>query len=185
MGDKADVNVLDALKSAAEGESASSTDNTEKNASPVSESKGATSDKKDNGLIPRDRYNEVSKKFEDATKAWDSERTQIQAQLQEAQKSVATLSEVVKSAQEDKDLVAALRTLSKDPKHSALIEKVDNALQGIEEDVETGKSTPKEAQINRKQVMEELRGELQEKFTDSMHSLIQQQTEKTSRHKGC
>jgi len=180
MSEKADVNVLDALKSAAEGESASSTGSAEKNASPVAEGKAAES-KKDDGMIPRTRYNEAVAKLEAATKTWDTEKTQIQSQLQEAQKSVATLSEVVKTAQEDRDLVAALRTLSKDPKHSDLILKVDNALQGIEDDVESGKSTPKEAQINRKQVMDELRGELNEKFTDSMHSLIQQQADMISK----
>ena len=176
MIEKADVNVLEALKSAAEGGSESSTGSTEKNASPVVESKAAEG-KKDDGMIPRSRYNEAVAKLEAATKGWDTEKTQITSQLQEAQKSVANLSELVKGSQEDRDLVSALRTLSKDSKYADLISKVDNALQGIEEEVEAGTTTPKEAQINRKQVMEELRGELNDKFTDSMHSLISQQVD--------
>lgn len=176
MSANQDVNVLDALKSAAEGAPESSTGGTEKTASPAAESKAAES-KKDDGMIPRSRYNEAVTKLEAATKSWETEKSTITAQLQEAQKSVANLSDLVKGAQEDRDLVQALKGLAKDPKYTDLITKVDNALQGIEEDVEAGKSTPKEAQINRKQVMDELRGELNTKFTDSMHSLISQQVD--------
>lgn len=178
MTEKSDVNALDMLKGAVDGEPGNtSSGGAEKNASPVVDGGTKAGDVKDNGMIPRSRYNEAVAKLETATKDWTTEKVGILSQLQEAQKSVANLSDLVKGAQQDRDLVAALKALSKDPKYTDLITKVDNALQGIDEDEEVGKATSKEASVSRKQVMDELRGELDERFVEQKHTFISSQVD--------
>jgi hypothetical protein len=140
--------------------------------------------KNDDGMIPRSRYNEVSEKLSEATKTWEAEKAEAGKALTEAQAKVTELAEAMAKSQDDIALVAALKQLARDPKHSDLIARVDLALDGKpyesvdqsddDDDDSDSDSTPA---VDKKSIMAEIRSEMDEALEENKHNLIIQQAD--------
>ena len=150
------------LEKAVAGDSDSSTG--EKETATVTEDA-----KTDDGMVPRSRLNEVSGKLKDATSAWEAEKADIGTKLAEAQTKATELAEVVAKSRDDTELVSALKTLSRDPRYTDLISRVDSALAGNPPDEEESAEeddASKTGTTDRKALLAEVRGEMETALTE-------------------
>lgn len=158
------------LERAVAEESDSSTD--------TQENVTSTEAKTDDGTIPRSRYNEVSTKLKEATAAWEAEKQELGSKLDTATQKAQELAEAVAKSRDDTELVAALRTLARNPEHAELIARVDAALAGEDYEADSDDSDEDEkSPVDRKSLMKEIRGELEEALEEQRQEVILQQTD--------
>jgi hypothetical protein len=107
-----------------------------------------------------------------------SQRNELTSELEDLKKVVgqrdeelSKLVDVIESRDHDHNVVQKLNELHQDPKYTDMIETLDKAIRGIEEEVETGKATPEEGKQALK-VVEQARDELKESIADERAELV-------------
>lgn len=136
----------------------------------------------DDGTVPRSRLNEVSQKLKDSTSAWEAEKAQMGQSLAEAQTKVAELADALAKGRSHTELVSALETLARDPKHSDLIERVNLALAGKDYDAEEDQREDDQdrevdPKATSKALKAELRSEMENALSEQRQEVILQQAD--------
>lgn len=165
-----------ALTNAARGESESSTDS-KTTETPTSAAKSADSGTTDSKGVPYERFKEVNDALNAAKETHAAEIAELKSSLQTAQKTAHDLTEVVAAGQEDARLVAALKGLANNPKYSDLIDRVDNALQGIDDAVDSGEVTKEEGKEVKSDIIQEVRNELLSELAEQKSEILLQRAD--------
>jgi hypothetical protein len=104
------------------------------------ETKGKTPAK---GAIPYERFQEVVGQ----KNALAEELATIKGASSEDRNALSKLAIMLEEKEKDTSLLNDIRALAIDPKYRDALELIDKGLKGVEEEVETGKTTPEKANV--------------------------------------
>jgi len=133
-----------------------------------SPSPGAAKAPAGTGKTAQDRINELVTQrdsFKGKFEALETEHKQVQ-------ESLRTATNVIAAKETDSQIVAALKNLAQDPKYRPLVEKLDKAIQGIDTDVEQGKTTPEEGQKRIEALLAQTRAQVSHEIADQKADLL-------------
>ena len=106
--------------------------------------------------IPKKRFDEVNTKFKEATVSNDL----LTQQVAEAQAQVVKMAELLESKDGDVQTLNEIKGFVNDPAMKEHVVAIDNKLRGIEQEVITGESTPDEAQVKTRELLDSTREEM-------------------------
>jgi len=152
MGDKKDVKTGDSVEEKLVAAAESSTTETETTST---EESSESTEKTGENRIPQSRFNEVNEALKEERTA--GERTR--EQLLEAQSSLVKLQELLAAKEEDVQTLNEIKSYINDPTMEEHILAIDKRLKGIQDDVESGESTPDEAMDKTRELLKATREE--------------------------
>ncbi len=149
----ADVNteIEEKLASAAAAESST----TETVETSTTEEVTETEEKGEN-RIPQSRFNEVNSSLKEAREAQEA----TVAQLAESNDKLVRMAELLEAKDDDVNTLNEIKSYINDPSMAEHVKAIDAKLRGIEEEVETGESTPDQALERTNALLEQTREEV-------------------------
>ena len=106
--------------------------------------------------IPKSRFDEVNTKYKEAVASKDL----LAIQVAEANDKLIKLAEIVEQKDQDSQTLNEIKSFVNDPAMKEHVVAIDNRLRGIEQEVETGESTPEQAQEKTRVLLEQTRTEI-------------------------
>lgn len=136
-------------------------------ATDTDETKGT---KKGPGPVPYQRFKEVNERLHSLEEALDAKNQE----LEERASALSKLSTVLEAKEQAAGYIDKIRELyrSGDPQWAPVLEKLDRRLAGIEEEVETGDKTEKEAADETRQILKATTAKLEDAILDQRADLI-------------
>lgn len=119
--------------------------------------------------VPYDRFKEKVDALEKAT-----------AKLEEFTERDKELSVKLAQLEQSHDVLERLRGLAQDDRYKPLVEKLDKALRGIHEDVQSGDKTEKQADADINKLFKNHKEELEDAFAQQRADLLWQQVQSVS-----
>ena len=157
--------VEDKLKAAVEASNAETVKETIEE-EPVEE---VVVDGKTEHRIPKKRFDEVNTKFKEAVASNDL----LTQQVADSQSELVKMAELLGQRDDDVQTLNEIKSFVNDPKMKEHVVAIDNRLKGIEQEVESGESTPDEAQAKTRELIEETRTEMADiQATASAEALV-------------
>jgi len=118
--------------------------------------------------VPYDRFKE---KVDQVAKLTEK----LETVLNNSESSTARENELrskIEALEEEADILNRVRSLAENEKYRPLVEKLDAALKGIDEEVESGEKTEKQAEREVSRLFSEQRDELAEAFADQRADML-------------
>ena len=148
-----DVNteVEDKLAAAAAAESSTTETVETKTTEEVTET-----EEKGENRIPQKRFNEVNTALKEAREAQEATVTQ----LAESNEKLVRMAELLEAKDDDVQTLNEIKSYINDPDMAAHVKAIDAKLRGLDEEVETGKTTPEDALAKTHKLLEQTREEM-------------------------
>lgn len=158
-----------ALEQAATGteESGSTTDKEAKVSSEVQPKE--TDTKTPSQQVPYTRFKEVVDQKNDLSSSIE----ELSEKLAERDQEIGKLVDLLQARENDSKIVEKINELhANDPRYSNMIETLDKALQGIHEEVESGKTTPEQAEVKAAELIRDTREDIADALADERSERI-------------
>jgi cell division protein FtsB len=101
---------------------------------------------------------------------------ELEGKLNEFTEREKQLEAQVSRLETEHDVLERVRNLADNPKYRPMVETLDKAIRGIEEEVDSGEKTEKEAETDTKKLFDDHKAELEEAFADQRADLLLQQS---------
>jgi hypothetical protein len=119
--------------------------------------------------IPKKRFDEVNTKFKEASASNDL----LTQQVADSNAKLIEMAELLAAKDTDVNTLNEIKSFVNDPSMEAHVRAIDAKLKGIEQEVETGESTPDEAQAKTRELIEQTRTEMADiQATASAEALV-------------
>ena len=132
---------------------------------------GKTSEaKSDKDYVPYDRFKEVI----DQKNEFKEKLDHLEKVADDRSKELSQMVELLQARESESQIVNAIRALTADgnPQHRELVESLNNALQGIEESVESGEKTPEQAAADTKAAIAETQEAMEDIASNQQAELL-------------
>lgn len=132
---------------------------------------GKTSEaKSDKDYVPYDRFKEVI----DQKNEFKEKLDHLEKVADDRSKELSQMVELLQARESESQIVNAIRALAADgnPQHRELVESLNNALQGIEESVESGEKTPEQAAADTKAAIAETQEAMEDIASNQQAELL-------------
>lgn len=118
--------------------------------------------------VPYDRFKEVNEERKSLTEQLEG----VQGKLNSRDQEVSKLVDLAEAREFDSKVVAKINELHGDPRYADIIERLDKAVQGIDEEVEAGEVKPEAAMEKATKLLQDTKSELQEEMASQRDDLI-------------
>jgi hypothetical protein len=119
--------------------------------------------------IPKKRFDEVNVKFKEASAKNDL----LLQQVADSNARLVEMAELLADKDSDVNTLNEIKSFVNDPTMKAHVIAIDNKLKGIEQEVARGESTPDEAQVKTRELIEQTRNEMADiQATASAEALV-------------
>lgn len=172
--------ITEALKEAAEGKSDSSDGpvKEEVEATPpvtpevtpqsTPEPKAAKEDDPKDQRVPYDRFKEVNEK----AKTLEEQLESMQTKLTDRDEEVGKLVDLLEAREYHSKVIDKINELHGDPRYTDIIDTLDKAIRGVEQEVESGKVSEEEGAAKTDQAFKNLAEDLEERLADNQAELL-------------
>jgi hypothetical protein len=113
-------------------------------------------EEKGENRIPQGRFNEVNSALKEAREAQEATVTQ----LAESNEKLVRMAELLEAKDNDVQTLNEIKSYINDPEMKPHVEAIDAKLRGIEQEVETGETTPEDALSKTHKLLEQTRVEM-------------------------
>ena len=161
-----------ALEEAAAGKTPESTTGKEAEPKPEVTPKADTPESKSDDTksqaVPYDRFKEVNEE----RKGLAGRLEELQTKLNERDQEVSKLVDLAEAREYDSNVVKKINELHGDSRYTDIIEKLDKAVQGIDEEAQTGEIKPEEAIEKATKLLQDTKSELEAELADQRDEVI-------------